>query len=52
MFISNEVHFSKGPVKLIQRPIYPFLSVGFLKNYIGKLKMVKWNRFDPDCKNE
>ena len=23
-----------------------------MKNYIGKLKMIKWNRFDTDCKNE
>ena len=37
----------------------PFSEVGFEKffdsrtqNYIGKLKMMKWNRFDADCKNE
>ena len=37
----------------------PFLEVGFEKffdshvqNNIGKLKMIKWNRFDTDCKNE
>ena len=23
-----------------------------MQDYIGKLKMIKWNRFDTDCKNE
>ena len=23
-----------------------------MKNYIGKLKMMKWNRFEIGCKNE
>ena len=43
----------------LKRPMSPFLEVGVqkffdshMKNYIGKLKMVKWNRFDNDCKNE
>ena len=46
---------SKDPLK---RPISPFLEVGFEKffdshmyNYTGKLKMIKWNRFETDFKN-
>ena len=38
-----------------KQPISPFLEVGFKKffdshmqNY--KLKIIKWNRFDTDCK--
>ena len=44
---------------LLKRPISPFLEVGFKKffdshmqNYVAKLKMIKWNRFDTDSKNE
>ena len=40
-------------------PMSPFSEVGFkkffdshLSNYIGKLKMITWNWFDTDCKNE
>ena len=43
----------------IKQPISPFLEVGFekffhshMQNYIGKLKMIIWNRFDTDSKNE
>ena len=43
----------------LKRPISSSLEVGYKKffdshmyNYIGKLKMIKWNRFDTDCKNE
>ena len=43
----------------LKRPVSPFLEVVYekffdshLKNYIGKLKMITWNRFDTDCKNE
>ena len=42
-----------------KRHIFPLLKVGseeffdnHMESYIGKLKMVKWNRFDTDCKNE
>ena len=24
----------------------------YMYNYIGKLRIIKWNRFDTDCKNE
>ena len=23
-----------------------------MQNYVGRLKVIKWNRFDTDCKNE
>ena len=43
----------------LKRPISPFLEVDFEKffdsqmyKYIGKLKMIKWNRFDTDCTSE
>ena len=38
----------------LKRPISPFLEVGFEKFFDsqGKLKMIKWKRFDTDCKNE
>ena len=43
----------------IERPIFPSLEVGSEKffdnhmlNYIGKLKMIKWNRFNTECRNE
>ena len=48
--------FSKNRLK---RPISPLLEVVFKKffdshiwNYIGKLKMIKWNRFHTNLKNE
>ena len=54
--VSQKESISKDRLK---RLISPFLEVGFekffdshMKNYIGKLKMIKWNRFDTDCKNE
>ena len=38
---------------MTERPISPFVEVGFgtlfdsyMKNYIGKHKMIKWNGFD------
>ena len=41
----------------LKRSISPCLEVGVekffdshMENYIGKLKMIKWNRFDTDCK--
>ena len=43
----------------IKMAISTFLEAGFedfcdshMQNYIGKLKMIKWNRFGTDCKNE
>ena len=39
----------------LKRPISPLLEVGFenffnshMQNYIGKLNMIKWNRFHRD----
>ena len=43
----------------LKQPISPILEVRFekffdshMQNYIGKLKMITWNGFDTDCKNE
>ena len=44
---------------LMVKMAYFSIELGFekffdshVRNYIGKLKMIKWNRFDTDCKNE
>ena len=46
-------------VKKIKMAYFSVFRMGFeqffdshMYNYIGKLKMIKWNRFDTDCKNK
>ena len=31
---------------------FHIVNFAFMENHIGKLKMIKWNRFDTGCKNE
>ena len=67
LFISDGMNEGNFKVSLndfisryrLKRPISPFLEVGFekffgshMQKYIAKLKMIKWNRFDTDSKNE
>ena len=46
-------------VNILKGPVCPFLEVDFQKfidshmqNYIDKVRVIKWNRCDTDCKNE